>query len=143
MKIGAISQKIFRAKANEAENNSHQTNPFGVTFKGNMISADVFDKKKSDLNENQTKMFKSTLVGSISSFNSALSRRLNSVVSFGRRIKETTVGLWTQANNIDMGDFLAERMPSFRSAYNVNNLKKLPVGELEAMFNDEISSVSE
>lgn len=143
MKIGAISQRIFKEKTNEAENNSLHTNPFGVNFKGNMISADVFDKKNSESNENQTKMFKSAIVGSISSFNSALSRRLNSVVSFGRRIKETTVDLWAQANNIDMKAFLEERMPSFGSTYSVNNLRKQPVAELESMFQDEISSLPE
>lgn len=140
MKIQNISQKIF--KTNEASQ-SNQTNPFGVNFKGNIISADVFEKKESDLNETKSKrkIFESAVVGSINSFNSAVARRLNSVVSFGRRIKETTADLWAQANNIDMKDFLSERMPSFGGTYTVNNLKKRPVADLESMFNDELTSL--
>ena len=142
MNIQSISQKIFRT---DGISRNNQTNPFGVTFKGNIISADVFDKKDSDLNEtrNKRRIFESALVGSITSFNSAVGRRLNSVVSFGRRIKETTNNLWAQANNVNMKDFLSARMqmPSFSGEYNVKNLAKRPVSDLENMLTDEISAL--
>lgn len=146
MNIQGISQKIFRK--NEVSNNevskSNHTNPFGVNFKGNIISADVFENKKSDLPEAKArnKFSESAFVGSINAFGSAIGRRLDSIVSFGRRIKDTTTDLWAQANRIDMSEFLASRlnMPSFSGAYSVRNLTRKPVSVLEDLLSQELSA---
>ena len=97
MEIKSISAKLFRTNVNKSENQSNQasnhTNPFGVSFKGNIINADVFEDKKSDLTEKQNrgKMLVSTLVGSIGALNATMSNRLNSVVNFCGRVKDSTV----------------------------------------------------
>lgn len=143
MNIGSISQKIFRTKTNATESNSCQTNPFGVNFKGSIINADVFEAKKADLNKSESKniFFGSALVGSINSFNEAMVRRLNSVVSFGRRSRDTITNWWAKANEINVGEFLSSAMPSFKGTYSVNNLTKRPVSELEQMLSDEVASL--
>lgn len=144
MEIRSISQKIFKTNSNSIKKNENQTNPFGVSFKGNMITADVFEKKEVNESPNRGKIFVSTLVGSINAVNSAVSKRLNSVVSFGRRLRDQTNELWDKANNIeihvDMADFLAASLPTFTGAYTVNNLRKRPVTDLRAMFENEIQN---
>jgi len=143
MEIKNISAKIFRTSLNKTENKSNHTNPFGVSCKGNIINADVFEEKNSGLTEreNKGKMLVSTLVGSINAIHSSIGRRLNSVVSFGRRIKETTTSLWDKANNVNMSDFLAARMPSFEGNYSVRNLKERPVSDLEEMFKEKLAAM--
>lgn len=148
MEIKSISSKIFKTNANKiekSENRSNHTNPFGVSFKGNIINADVFEEN-SGLTERQNrgKMLVSTLVGSINSINSSISKRLNSVVNFGRRIGETTTNLWNQARGVDMGTFFAglpDKMSLLGGNYSVNNLQKRPVSELEAMLTDRLATM--
>lgn len=141
MEIKSISAKIFRTNVNKSENRSNHTNPFGVSFKGNIINADVFEEKKADLTENKNrgKMLVSTLVGSISSINSSISKRLNSVVNFGRRIKESTTNAWNRAQSIDMGTFISGI--ALGGTYSVNNLQKRPVSELDAMFRERLATM--
>lgn len=144
--ISSISNKLFKTNANKvekSENRSSHTNPFGVSFKGNIINADVFEEKNSGLTDRQNrgKMLVSTLVGSINSINSSISKRLNSVVNFGRRIKESTTNAWNQARSVDMGTFLSERIPAFGGTYSVNNLQKRPVSELEAMLQERLATM--
>lgn len=163
MEIKSISQKIFRSSPSKIENNGSHTNPFGVSFKGNMISADVFETvaKKSNLVErfselatkatNKGKMVTSAIVGSMGDVTSAISTRLNSVVSFGRRIGEGATKAWSYLNtkNLKMSLELVERRSKEllalniipESRYNVKNLKKLdPIGELEAMFQESANA---
>lgn len=149
MKIGSISKNLFDIKQKRIENNNH-TNPFGVSFRGNIVAADVFEEQNSSLNTkpNKGKIFVSTLVGSM---NSALSTRLNSIVSFGRRAKEKTSSFWQKANdteiNFDMtkiSNYLRLNVaPSFTGAYNVTNLRKRPVSELENMLQEQLNTVSD
>lgn len=145
MEIKSISNKIFRTSSNKVENNSNHSNPFGVSFKGNIINADVFEEKTSNLTENQNKgkMLVSTLVGSINAIHSSIGRRLNSVVSFGKRIKETTNNLWDKANNINMADFLTSKMPAFSGTYSVKRLQGRPIEELKGLFIEKLAITEE
>lgn len=94
MEIKSISQKIFRTSPNRINNSdSAHSNPFGVNFKGNIISADVFETTaaKTGLAEkvsNRGKMVVSAIVGSINDVNQAICKRLDSVVGMGRKIRE-------------------------------------------------------
>lgn len=137
--ISSISANFFRTALNKSENRSNHTNPFGVSFKGNIINADVFEEKKSGLteNENRGKMLVSTLVGSINAINSSISNRLNSVVNFGRRMGESTKNLWIQARGVDVGVLLADKI-SLGGTYSVKNLQARPVSDLETMFKERL-----
>lgn len=146
MEIKSISAKLFRTNVKKSENQSNQasnhTNPFGVSFKGNIINADVFEEKKSDLTEKQNrgKMLVSTLVGSINAINANISGRFNSVVNFCGRVKDSTVEAWQKARSIDVGKVMADKI-AFGGNYSVNNLQKRPVSELEAMLQERIAAM--
>lgn len=113
MEIKSISKNIFKTKSkienNGVENKSNQTNPFGVNFKGNMITADVFDSSnKSKISftganlvakaANKSKMLTSAVTGSINSFNQNITRRLDSMVSSVRKVGENTVNFFREMN---------------------------------------------
>lgn len=146
MEIKSISQKIFKTSSNRTENNSNHTNPFGVSFKGNIINADVFEEKSPNENQNKGKMFVSTLVGSMNSAMGVMGRRLNSVISFGMRIKETTTNLWDRtrdrASNINMTEFLTSRIPAFTGTYSIRRLQECDVSELRSLFEEKLAEMN-
>ncbi len=144
---------IFKTAAkSDAAAKSPSTNPFGISFKGNVIQADVFESSSAAPAEglkekvaNQGKLFVSSIVGGINSFNSALKSRMDSVISFGRRVKENVTGAIDKANNIDVGVELKNVFDAIygryklETEYSVKNLTKRPVSELETMLRDELS----
>ena len=136
MEIKSISQRIFRTSSPKTEQNSCQTNPFGVNFKGNMITADVFDKpEKSDTNEIMKQ--KMTMSAVLAPMSQSISRRLNSIMSFGRRLGENTAEIWRKTNNIEIPFHpMANLMQNLsdRRTYSVSNLKNLDTGELGNML---------
>lgn len=92
---GIISKSIFNRNNNAIKSTQgSQTNPFGVSFKGNILTADVFkleQPKKLDLITKMTKKSKlvtSTFVSSINKFGSEIGERLDSVMQFGRNIRD-------------------------------------------------------
>ena len=99
MEIKSISQKIFGTNIKkESENSANHTNPFGVSFNGNIISADVFESSQSKPEitfkgaelaaraAGRCKMTMSNAIGSINKFMSAVGERLNQEVNFGIRL---------------------------------------------------------
>jgi len=100
MEIRSISEKIFRTSPSKTENSKcNQTNPFGVSFRGNVVSADVFEcaTKKSNIIEkvsNRSKMVMSAIVGSVNSASQVISSRFNSILSFGNRMHEGVKKAW-------------------------------------------------
>lgn len=164
MEIKSISEKIFRTSTNRNENCSNHTNPFGVSFKGNMISADVFETaaKKSKLAEGVTnlrqglseRMGKLQAAVNISAMSESLNRRLDSIVSFGKRIGESVNRAWNYLNNTNLVINIdtAERVSkeffkidlASESRYRVKNLldHKEPEKTLRPMF-EEIVAIAE
>lgn len=162
MEIKSISEKIFRTSPSKAENSSNHTNPFGVSFKGNMISADVFETAaKSDAGvrliekvSNKGKMLASAIVGSIGDMNSAISTRLNSIANFGRRIGENVAKAWNWMNNtnlvinIDTAERVSKNLFKIdlmdESRFRVKNLMnhKNPNETLRPMF-EELVAIAE
>ena len=154
--LGNFGANIFKAKSNtqntentqQSNETSKATNPFGVSFKGNVIHADVFESTKienTDVTENKVinrgKLFISALVGNINNFNDSIKSRMNSVVSFGRQIKERTSQAFhkianTQIDFKAMGESIRN---TFMNPYSVDNLSKRSVGELEELFKAELA----
>lgn len=118
MEIKSISQKIFRSAPQNTENRSSQTNPFGASFNGTILKADVFSSsasvaKKSQIIDkvsNRSKMVMSTIVGSFGAFNQKISSRLNSVVNFGRNIKSKASDAWRYLSNKNASEALSETL---------------------------------
>ncbi len=149
MKITNTNFSLFNKPLSKEERQEVHSNPFGINFKGNVLTSDVFESsKKIDANNSSTnpfaavtgksKMVASAFVGGINSFNEAFRSRLNSIVSFGRQIKDSIANSWEKAKNTEITlDFrtLADSISSkFNNQYSVNNLLKQPVDDLSAMF---------
>jgi len=113
MEIKSISHKIFKTSPKTIENNSNHTNPFGVSFKGNMISADVFDSSAENkisfginlaakVSNLKSKMAASAFVGSINDMSKAISCRLDKVVDFSKKIGKNAakLGHWLHNTNL-------------------------------------------
>lgn len=159
MEIKSISNRIFQPAKNKVENNSSQTNPFGVNFKGKMITADVFEPAASKLSEkvaNKGKLLTSAIVGSINDVNEAIGRRLNSVVEFGRRIRENTSRFaqntknniseaWSYLNDTKLVMNIGNSEPLLslkrvNNSWNKEMLRQKNVSELEEMFTSLINT---
>ncbi|HPT40963.1 MAG TPA: hypothetical protein PLG15_01095 [Candidatus Gastranaerophilaceae bacterium] len=152
LSINNISKNFFRTTTVKKVDKNH-TNPFGVSFKGNVLTADVFETKNNNVNlieraKNKSRMLSSAVVGSITNLSSAISTRLNSVVSFGNRIRQNATDFWTKAQqteiHIDMAKLsnkITSKMPSFTGTYKVSNLVKRPVSELEEMLKAELATI--
>ena len=154
--LGNFGANIFKAKTaaqNVEENQQSQetskaTNPFGVSFKGNVLHADVFESTKIETGEtvqnkvvNKGKLFVSAVVGNINNFNDSIKSRMNSVVSFGRQIKERTSQAiqkiaHTKIDFKAMGESIRN---AFINPYSVDNLSKRPVSDLELMWKEELA----
>lgn len=156
LKINNLSRNLFKNKSQSIENKankSNHTNPFGVSFKGNMLTSDVFEapqiSKRADIIEkvsNRSKMVTSAIVGSINNFSEAMSTRLNSVVSFGRRMKNNAINMWKETNNIhlvlnikDIKEILNSKISVIN--YSVGNLKKRAPEELGLMWEKALVKV--
>ena len=106
----------------QAEQPSRATNPFGVSFKGSVIHADVFEKvsevaQKETLRSkvaNRGKLMVSALVGNINNFNDAMKSRMNSIVSFGKKVTTNVFDTIERIGNteitFDMSDIISLRI---------------------------------
>lgn len=154
MEIKSIHQKIFRELPKKAQDNNH-SNPFGVNFKGNMISADVFESATksnavgSVVNKaaNAGKMVKSAIVGSLGDVSTAISTRLNKVVDFGKRVGETASKAWNYLNtknvrlelpSLDLS--MVEKTTKGWFKFTNDRLETKPVGDLKAMLKEGIEA---
>ncbi len=152
MQISKIDLSLIRRtapnKANGTETiNKNITNPFGVSFKGNVIQADVFETKKEnpfDLGE-KSKLFASALVSGINNFNASFKSRVNSIISFGKKITNDAVESIKKLGNteitLDVDSFketVANKLFPDRQ-YSVANLTKKPVSELSTMLQSEMA----
>lgn len=158
MEIKSISQKIFKpGAASKKFENSNQTNPFGISFKGKIINADVFETSETQKKNpfecisgladaaGRGKLWASAAV---SAAGQAMGKRLNTVVSFGRRMKEKVAGSWNYLNNTNLAiSFdLVKRNENglfnltLSPAHSVSSLRKKPIGELREMFKDAVET---
>ena len=93
------------------------------------------------------KVFKSTIVGGINSFNESLKQKAGGIVAFGRKAKESISKAIDFANNYDIGASIKNTFSSIvesvtnRNQYSVRNLTKRPVSELESLFKDELKLI--
>lgn len=152
LSIDGISKNFFQTRT-EQKTDANQSNPFGVSFKGNVLTADVFEKKEQtnliERAKNKSRMVASAAVGSMNNLGSAIGARFNSVIAFGNRMRENVSNAWQQANNIEihfdfMNNFreLMSKEISFAGRTDsVQNLQKRPVGELEELLTAEIASI--
>lgn len=133
--------KAQRIQKRQENPNTSATNPFGLTFKGITLDADVFTPSASkEVSSNQGgfgdtfvkagKLASSAWVSTLNRFNSMK----QSMISFGNRMKENAINTWDMLNKTEI---------SFTGLFkdSVTNLQKRPVGELEEMFRNELATI--
>lgn len=122
LSIPSIRERLFNTSKHEQVTSRNSSNPFAqVSFKGNVLTADVFES--SDTKEKQEnkigitgKLKASALVGSISGFGRKFHNMIESAISFGNRVKESAVNGWNRLNEIEIS--LAPAKEGITSAYN-------------------------
>ncbi|MBQ9246199.1 hypothetical protein IJ182_08030 [bacterium] len=150
MQIGKISLHTTKAAQNNAatnktttpsKTNKLSTNPFGVSFKGNVIQADVFESssKKADNGIiEKSKLFASAVVSGINNFNEAFKSRVNAIVSFGKKVTTNIFDTMEKIGNTELSfnmDGIKNRLFPDRE-YSVKNLTTKSVDELKTMWTD-------
>ncbi len=145
MQIGKISLHTVqntkaKATANTMAANQLATNPFGVSFKGNVIQADVFESaNKSNLGKDiaeRGKLFASAVVSGINNFNESFKSRMNSMVSFGKKVTTNIFDTIERIGNTEITfDMSAMKNRLFPDRqYSVKNLTNRSTDELREMW---------
>lgn len=126
------------------QNNSvAQTNPFGITFKGNMIQMDVFEtSKKAEKTEdkahtsiqeklqNTGKLLASAWVGTMNKFSSLKTN----AIAFGNKVKDNFVTAGKKLQ--EFGNTEVKFSNPFK--YNVSYLQNQPIADLRTMLSNEL-----
>lgn len=106
LSVSSIRERIFNTSKHESVTQRNSSNPFAASsFKGNVLTADVFESssKKSNNNINFTgKLKASALVGSISGFGEKFQNIIKSVVDFGNRAKDYATNCWNKLNSVEI-----------------------------------------
>lgn len=145
MEIGKLSLHTTKAIQNQNKpkninTNKFSSNPFGVSFKGNVIQADVFESanKKENIIAQKSKMFASAVVSGINNFNEAFKSRMNAIVSFGKKVTENVFDTMEKIGNteikIDMDGIKNKLFPDRQ--YSIKQLSNKSVDELRGMWED-------
>ena len=127
-------------KSNEAKaENTNSTNPFGISFKGNVLQMDVFDSstKKSSVATNPIQDGLEKVNKFVASARVATMNKIESIkqgaISFGSKIKENVVNTYNKLATTEVNFDFLRNTPS--------RLQKRPVSELEEMFKAELGNM--
>ncbi len=119
--------------------NTNSTNPFGISFKGNVLQMDVFDSS-SKTSSGATNPIQDGL-GKVNKFIAsarvATMNKIDSIkqgaISFGSKIKENAVNTYNKLATTEVNfDFMRN---------STSRLQKRPVTELEDMFKTELNNM--
>lgn len=147
MQLGKISLHTSKSaqintQSTNAITNQLATNPFGVSFKGNVIQADVFESARKTLSGNaireKGKLFASAVVSGINNFNEAFKSRMNSVASFGKKITSNVFDTIERIGNTEITfniEGIKNRLFPDRQ-FSVKNLTQRSVDELKTLWNE-------
>jgi len=107
LSISSIRERIFNPTKHE-KTVARTSNPFAQTsFKGNVLTADVFvsenAKEKQSKAINFTgKLKASALVGSISDFGSKIKAGIETAVNFAKKVKNDAVNMWNKLTETEV-----------------------------------------
>ena len=146
MQIGKISlrrpaQAAEKTPANHSSvSQKLSSNPFGVSFKGNVIQADVFQsgakKAASGLMSGKGKVFASAVVSGINNFNEAFKSRLNAIGAFAKKVTSNVFDSIEKFGNteikFDMESVKNKLFPN--REYGIKKLAEQPVDKLRTMW---------
>lgn len=102
LSIAKIGQRIFNSSLHE-KSVARSSNPFAASsFKGNVLTADVFESSKAPAAQAKDKLTYSTLVGSLSNVGSRFQQGVESVIAFGNRMKEGISNFWNMMRTTEV-----------------------------------------
>lgn len=110
LSISSIRERIFNPTKHE-KSVARSSNPFAQTsFKGNVLTADVFVSENQNNEKAQNnngisftgKLKASALVGSIAGIGVRIKAGIESVAAFANRIKDNVVNCWNKLNNTEI-----------------------------------------
>lgn len=143
------ASNILNIGKNKQQNQSTHSNPFGVSFKGNIIGADVFVSEKkieSSLAKplNKMKLFFSAIINGNNIFNEKIKQSISKVSDFALKIKNETKALFSNASNKikETMSNVAENMSIQPKAGSLRYYSKMSVNELEKELTNEISNMN-
>ena len=132
------AQRLQKTNETKAENRN-STNPFGISFKGNVLQMDVFDSstKKSSgvtnpIQDGLEKVNKFVASARVATMNKIESIK-QGAISFGSKIKENVVNTYNKLATTEVNFDFLRNTPS--------RLQKRPVSELEEMFKAELGNM--
>ena len=108
LSISNIRERIFNTSKHEASvarPANSVSNPFAAnTFKGNVLTADVFEtsKPKEPAFTGATKLKASALVGSLTNLGSKIQAGIENIVAFGKRMKEGISNAWQKMRETEI-----------------------------------------
>ena len=130
LSIPSIRERLFNTSKHE-HTTQRSTNPFAASsFKGNVLTADVFESSTKQAQPAFTgKLKASALVGSISGIGERFQNWIDSAVKFGVKIKDSVVNGWNKLEGIEISfNPLKEKMSS---AYNsIKEVMSTPISEI-------------
>ena len=131
--------RLQKTNENKIGSNSNSTNPFGISFKGNVLQMDVFDSstKTSAGSTNPIKESLNNVNKFVASARVATMNKIESIkqgaISFGSRVKENITTAYNKLATTEVNlDFMKN---------SVSRLQKRPVSELEEMFKTELNGL--
>lgn len=131
--------RLQKTNENKIGSNSNSTNPFGISFKGNVLQMDVFDSstKTSAGSTNPIKEGFNNVNKFVASARVATMNKIESIkqgaISFGSKVKENITTAYNKLATTEVNlDFMKN---------SVSKLQKRPVSELEEMFKTELNGL--
>lgn len=139
LSIPAIRERLFNTSKHETTT-QRNTNPFAAsTFKGNVLTADVFESSTKKSEPVFTgKLKASTLVGSITGIGEKFQNMIKSVTEFGTKIKESVANQWNKLNDIEISFTPAKEKMS--GAY--TSMKELLGTSVSDLFSSGVTAKS-
>jgi len=147
---------LKRVSLKKTQNNgyNHQ-NPFGISYKGNILTRDVFERSNQELNQqtfkekliSRGKLYASAMTGHFADINNSVKKMFSPVIAFTSNIKNKADQFITFAKNTEV------QIPSlnYDSLFGIfakkqtqsnNQLANKPVKELKEMLQSQLAGLS-
>lgn len=143
------ASSIINIGKNKQQNKSTHSNPFGVSFKGNIIGADVFVSEKKIESSiakplNKMKLFFSAIINGNNIFNEKISQSISKVSDFALKIKNETKALFKSTSDKikETISNVKENMSINPKAGSLRYYSKMSVNELEEELTNEIKNMN-
>ena len=153
-----IRERIFnntKHEASVARPSNSISNPFSAaSFKGNVLTADVFESStpKTPAFTGAVKLTASTLVGSLSNFGSKIQAGIESIASFGRRMKEGISNTWQKMQETEISfaplketlsntksNMINKWNSMFEKGITAKQVKNMPIAEIRPLLANEVA----